>query len=252
MSEQGWRVGCVRYLNARPLVHAAPESSFEFDIPARLAERLSEGTLDAALVPIFHVLKNPGYLIVDKLCIGCRGPVYSVVIAYEGALEDILGLQLSDESVTSNALARVILTARGIAPRVISVGLNGGAQVLIGDKAIDMRLKAPQGIKFLDLGAEWLALTGLPFVFAVWAIREDVPNADILGAQLRDCGQDGLSRVPELVRTLPRENWTFARVYLSQYIRYEFGDAEKAGINEFHRRCINLGLLEETHPLRFV
>ncbi len=252
MSEQGWRVGCVRYLNAKPLVHAAPESCFEFETPARLANLLSEGKLDAALVPVFYVLKYPGYLIVDGICIACRGPVYSVVIAYEGAVEDIRGLQLSDESLTSNALARVILNARGILPRVISVGLKGGAQLLIGDKAIEMRLRNPAGMNFLDLGAEWFALTGLPFVFAIWAIREDVPDANQLGAQLRDCGREGLIRVPELIRRLPREQSTFASLYFSQYIRYDLGDSEKAGIKEFHRRCLNVGLLEETHPLRFV
>jgi predicted solute-binding protein len=223
-----------------------------FDTPARLAEKLQAGELDAALVPIFHVLRNPGYLIVDDLCIGCRGPVYSVVVAHHGDVDQIRGLQLSEDSMTSNALARIILTLRGASLRVVSAGLRGEAEVIIGDAAIEKRLKDPHGANFLDLGTEWLRFTGLPFVFAVWAIREDVAGAPELASQLRACAREGLSKIAEVVRTAPRDQWPFARVYLTQFIKYELGADQKAAITEFQRRCINLCVLEETHPLRFI
>ncbi len=251
-SEGGWRVGCVGYLNARPLVFAAPTESIIFDSPANLSARIQAGELDAALVPVFHVLKHPGYLVVDGYCIGCRGPVYSVVVAYDGDLEEIRGLRLSEESMTSNALARVVLASRGVRPRVVSAGLSGGAEVLIGDTAIARRLADPDGRHYLDLGTEWLRLTGLPFVFAVWAIREDAPNAAELATRLRACGEESLRHIPEITQTAPREHWPFVRTYLTQYIRYQFGENEKAGISEYQRRCINLCLLEETHPVRFI
>ena len=75
------RVGCVKYLNARPLIHGWP-GNVEFDHPSVLCERLAKGQLDVALVSSFEFLRNPIYRIVDSVSISSEGPVYSVAVSY--------------------------------------------------------------------------------------------------------------------------------------------------------------------------
>ena len=61
------RIGCVQYLNSRPLIHCfraskgGPPAAGEVYLahPGTLAARLREGALDAALVPVFEVLRSP-------------------------------------------------------------------------------------------------------------------------------------------------------------------------------------------------
>ncbi len=246
------RIGCVRYLNARPLIHAAPEGAIETSVPAELAGRLDRGELDAALVPLYFVLRHPEYYVADGVAIGCRGPVHSVVIAYQGELEDIRTLQLSAESMTSNALARIVLAARGIQLRMASANLDGGPRVVIGDEAIALRASELVGLRFLDLGAEWLALTGLPFVFAVWAIRPEFAGPGRLAMELRSWARKGLANLNDVVRGEDMERRAFARIYLTQYIRHELGEEQKRAIREFQRRCTNHSLVEEQHELLYL
>ena len=73
------RIGCVKYLNARPLIHGWP-SPVTFDHPAALCAQLANGDLDVALVSSFEFLRNPIYRIVDDVSISSAGPVYSVVL----------------------------------------------------------------------------------------------------------------------------------------------------------------------------
>ena len=83
------RIGCVRYLNSKPLIHGhGGEVSFE--VPASLADGLHSGRLDVALSPIFELMAHPGYLVVDGVAIASRGAVFSVFVAYAGELRDML------------------------------------------------------------------------------------------------------------------------------------------------------------------
>src|SRR2546423_3008368 len=77
------RIGCVKYLNARPLIHGWP-TDVVLDHPSALCARLSRGELDVALVSSFEFLRNPIYRIVDGISISSDGPVHSVIVAYGG------------------------------------------------------------------------------------------------------------------------------------------------------------------------
>ena len=74
------RLGCVQYVNARPLVRGWP-GLVEFDHPSVLCRRLAAGQLDVALVSSFEFLRHPIYSIVDGVAIASNGPVYSVFVA---------------------------------------------------------------------------------------------------------------------------------------------------------------------------
>ena len=75
------RIGCVKYLNAQPLIHGWDEPVV-FDHPTALCEKLSAGDLDVALVSSFEYLRDPIYSIVDDIAVAANGPVHSVFVAH--------------------------------------------------------------------------------------------------------------------------------------------------------------------------
>src|SRR6266702_1618622 len=199
------RIGCVKYLNARPLIRGWP-GEVDFDHPSALCRRLANGELDVALVSSFEFLRNPIYRIVDDVSISSDGPVYSVVLAHCGELSDIQEIELDPASQTSINLLRCLLAELGLNPQLGSAPKASGArvgsppqdgfavanlpmphsaQLLIGDQAIAFRQRHAGEFQFWDLGEQWKKLTGLPFVYALWLIRPEVLDAKSIAQRLR-------------------------------------------------------------------
>ncbi|PYL43434.1 MAG: hypothetical protein DMF42_04240, partial [Verrucomicrobia bacterium] len=102
------RIGCVKYLNARPLIRGWP-GEVEFDHPSALCKRVANGELDVALVSSFEFLRNPIYRIIDFVSISSDGPVYSVVVAHRGEISEIDEIGLDPASETAVNLLRCLL-----------------------------------------------------------------------------------------------------------------------------------------------
>ena len=100
--------GAVSYLNAQPLLRGI---SYELikATPSKLLSIFESGKVDAALLSLYDILQRPQLKTVDNIAIGCRGPVYSVILAYEGPLEKIKKIRLDPASHTSNHLIKIIL-----------------------------------------------------------------------------------------------------------------------------------------------
>jgi chorismate dehydratase len=113
------RVGCVKYLNARPLIRGWP-GDVVFDHPASLCAQLARGELDVALVSSFEFLRNPIYRIVDGVSISSNGPVYSVFVAHHGNISEIDEIDLDPASETSVNLLRCLLVELKLSPRLVA------------------------------------------------------------------------------------------------------------------------------------
>ncbi|MGA7275039.1 MAG: menaquinone biosynthesis protein [Candidatus Udaeobacter sp.] len=111
------RIGCVKYLNARPLIRGWP-GEVEFDHPSALCERLANGELDVALVSSFEFLRNPIYRIIDDVSISSDGPVYSVVVAHRDEISKIDEIELDPASETAVNLLRCLLGEFDLKPRL--------------------------------------------------------------------------------------------------------------------------------------
>ncbi|PYK22868.1 MAG: hypothetical protein DME52_13690, partial [Verrucomicrobia bacterium] len=99
------RIGCVKYLNARPLIHGWP-GEVDFDHPSALCKRLAGGELDVALVSSLEFLRNPIYRIVDNVSISSYGSVYSVIIVHQRKISDLDEIELDPAAETSTNLLR--------------------------------------------------------------------------------------------------------------------------------------------------
>jgi chorismate dehydratase len=217
----------VKYLNARPLIHAA-DFPVTYEHPSLLAADLAAGRLDIALVPVAEVLRNPSWRAADGVAIASRGEVYSVVLAHRDELHAVETISRDPASRTSAALIDVLLREfHGMSPRYVEE--NADARLLIGSQAIDFRREHGGAFRYLDLGAEWLRHTGLPFVYAVWALRENVPAA--AADELRELRRRGAVAMEEIIAS--ESDPDFARRYFEQNVTFDLGEAEKRGLAKF-------------------
>ena len=242
------RIGCVPYLNARPLLEGLTYPVKEL-VPSALIEDFKAGDLDVALLSSIDVISQSDPSVVDGVAIGSRGEVHSVVLAYTGELYSIQEVCLDPSSRTSNALLQILLSEfYGISPKYVrlkdrklkSMG-EDVPTLLIGDPAISCRKRTSKNIHFLDLGGEWYRHTGLPFVFAMWSLAKENTNKKELSALLRSAKDSGLRNLSVIASQTPDPD--FARHYLSEWIRYDLGDEEKRGLNLFTKLLIKEGLI---------
>lgn len=256
------RIGAVSYLNTKPLIHdldqLAPDAQVILDYPSRLAERLARGDLDVALIPIIEYFRSGQYSLVPGISISSQGPVLSVTLFSKTPWQSIHRLALDEGSRTSAALSQVILRQRyGIKPELVPLPMDvrpeevdADAVLLIGDRAMHACL--PGFPHAYDLGQEWHDWTGLPFVYAAWAVR---PGVDLGGVEeaLHEAKERGKANVgPIAVREakLLGLDAGFCRRYLTNIIRFDLGERELAGMQHFYALAADLGLAKRNVTAR--
>ncbi|MDB6111648.1 MAG: Chorismate dehydratase [Pedosphaera sp.] len=230
-----FRVGSVSYLNAVPLTRGL-EDEITLATPAKLAEMLQRDELDAGLVSITEVLFHDRYDILDSIAIASLGEVKSVFLAHRRPLAEVKEIFCDTASLTSVNLLRVLLAERGLRPEFkplpdYETASQHDYLLLIGDPAIHF-LRAPHEHEILDLGAAWLELTSLPFVYAVWALRRGVENT-VLRRQLRSARDFGLDTLDSIIRNRNDYDYEFRKDYLGWHIHYHLGTDEKRGLAKF-------------------
>jgi chorismate dehydratase len=244
-----FRVGSVPYLNAIPLTRGL-EEQITFVTPAKLAELLRKGELDAALVSIAEVLLNDAYEILDGIAIASLGEVKSVLVAHRKPLEEITEIHCDTASITSVNLMKVLLAERGLKPKLVPLANYESAAameavLLIGDRALDFCRTEPPHVIW-DLGEAWYELTNLPFVYAVWALRRGAHD-ERLRRLLREARDFGMDTLDYLIASRTDYDLDFRRDYLTWNIHYHLGADERRGITRFIEllRKHNLGPVYE-------
>ena len=257
------RIGAVNYLNTKPLIDElqvlAGRAELILDYPSRLADDLENGRLDVALIPIIEYFRNGSYTLVPEIAIASSGPVLSVTLFSRVPWLDIRRVALDEGSRTSAALAQVLLRKRyDVRPEVCPLPLDLAAEqadadavLLIGDRAMHACLP---GFRFaFDLGQEWHDWTGLPFVYAAWAVRDGVDLGPVAGA-LHEAKRRGCANIgPIAAREAPRLglNPGFCRRYLANIIRFDLGSRELAGLHHYYMLASELGLARRGVHVRF-
>ncbi|MFJ8749624.1 menaquinone biosynthetic enzyme MqnA/MqnD family protein [Streptomyces sp. NPDC102441] len=256
------RVGHIQFLNCLPLYWGLARTGTLLDLelskdtPERLSEQLIRGDLDIGPVTLIEYLRNADDLVaLPDIAVGCDGPVMSCVIVSQRPLDQLDGARvaLGSTSRTSVRLAQLLLAERyGVTPEYYTCPPDLGvmmqeadAAVLIGDAALRANLHdAPRlGLQVHDLGQMWKDWTGLPFVFAVWAVRKEYLATHPLYVEAvhkaflasRDLSLEEVAKVAEQAA-----RWeSFDAEVLERYfttLDFRFGPDQLAGVREFARR----------------
>lgn len=252
----------ITYLNARPLLAgleagiAAPFAyRFERAEPAACAARLAAGAAVAALVPVASLPSLAGVQIGEGLGVACRGRVTSVLLLSRVPLERIATLAAHRASRTSVSLARLLLAERfGVRPRLVCADPpltamleQADAGVIIGDPA--MREGPRTGLLMLDLGAAWHEWTGLPFVFAVWAVAPSAPaeTPELLERSYEHACAHWHELLPQWAAAHGHPQ-SIVRDYLERTLHFRLDARDRAGMAEFLSRAAAAGVLPPQTP----
>jgi len=243
------RVSAVSYLNTWPLVwgflHGPQEGLFDFrfDLPADCAEALGTGDVAIGLVPCAE-LDRLGLDYLPDLGIACEGPVRSILLISQVPYREIRTLAVDSGSRSSVALARILLAERygcqpqfrPMKPHLDDMLAACDAALIIGDPAL--RIDPGQlPYQTLDLGEEWIAWSGLPMVFAVWAGKSAHLTTDVARA-FADSFQWGRNHMDDIVARAKDERGfagDLAREYLTERIVYELGPRHREGLELFRK-----------------
>lgn len=253
------KIGVIPFLNVKPLIYKLEiDKSVDliYECPSKLSNLLKYGEIDAGIIPTIDYFRGIGKFIIPHICISSYGKVASVRLFYKGEISKIKQVAVDRGSSTSVALLRIILSEvysisplfKEITPVLPQVLEENEAVLLIGDKALITSGKS------IDLGEEWYKLTQLPFVFALWVIRDGLEDYREIVNLLVESKEFGIRNLNEIVRNeserLPIDK-ELVNNYLKQIIRYDLKRLELKGILKFTNFAFKHKLLEKEREIEF-
>jgi chorismate dehydratase len=266
------RISAISYLNTAPLMwdfeHGDAGTAFDisYTVPSQCAADLAAGVADIGIIPAAAYASIPGLVILPEVAIASRRPVRSILLVSKVPLDQIRSVALDTSSLTSVALTKVLFAKwwgpgrsfTPMAPDIKKMTAEHDAALVIGDPAL--KVDRSRYLTF-DLAEEWIRLTGKPFVFAFWAIRQaalsDVPTTLDLAATFQDSRDHGLQ--PASLDRIARE-WAprlalseaEIRAYLTENIYYDLDPACLDGLQLFYRYAGECGALPAAPSLHFL
>jgi chorismate dehydratase len=263
------RIGLIDYLNPQPFYFGLRErcgdfAAFTWDVPSRLNAALREGRLDAAIVSARAAIDlSSDVLVIPGHSVSARGRVGSVLLfTWASGLAALDGqrVAVTNHSASGAALLEALFRHRyRVRPTIERADqdleamlASAQAALVIGDDALveahrRRTFRKPDGTvgqpAIVDLGLEWRELTGLPFTFALWAVRrEAAADARRLGfpEALAASKKEGLAHLDELASRLAPKHGVPADVVLRYFRALDYGlDREQL---EGLERFIELGV----------
>jgi chorismate dehydratase len=265
------RIGRIPYINCYPVYGAIDRGLIHLDadlvdgVPTALNAKMAAGDLDVSVVSAVEYARDSRrYLLLPDLAISCDGPVRSVMLFSRRPSTELSACKVlvSRSSMTSVALLELLFESVWHArPRFLPTDAeitdvarfsseDHDARLVIGDAALLLETQARnhEGGDYpfaYDLGKVWKEWTGLPFVFAVWVARRDVPVDAALEAHasLIRSRDWGIANVPELAlqaSTATGVPVSACEEYLDG-LDYGLSYPHLAGLTEFYRRLVERG-----------
>ena len=242
------RVGRISYLNVEPFFHAFPWPLADALPPRALGEAVAAGRIDAGPLPLADVIRLEGVASPLPFGIATRDRAQSVFLFSSRPLAELgaARIAVTGETATSVRLLRILLAFRDevAPPALVPVDAPAEAVLLIGDAALRARHGTWPHAHCFDLGEEWTRWTGLPCVFAAWAVRRDAGAGAraILAEALEQSLERGLRELPAIARGRRDLGLSEAEIvaYLGGFV-YRLGPEEEKAMAEFRRL---LGLLD--------
>ena len=228
-------------------------------VPAKCADLLAQDAAEVALVPVIEYQRIDDIHLIPDVCVGSKEEVRSVVLVTRS--DDLVSVQsvaLDESSRTSATLVKIIFqeflgTEPSWETAIPDLGQmlkeNDGA-LIIGDPGMTF---ARDGYHVWDLARLWREFTGLGFVFAMWMIRDNAPEAArcLDFAEARD---EGVAKIAEIVDHYEqRLSLSRAEIleYLTKNISFTPDESMQQGLRLYFELACKHGLIEAVKPLRY-
>lgn len=236
--------------------------------PSECAARLADGRADIGLIPIASLATSPGLRVLPGCTIASKGSVRSLLLIHRAnqSLESLRSVAADTASRSTVVYARIMFRKWGnpdvpFLPFAANLDLmleRADAAIVIGDPALlaleerSNRLeRTGEELAYRDLAEEWRALTGLPFVSAVWAAAHGtaapggVFDEDVIEdfTRSRDHGLKNIEAIAsQWAGRVPIPESTI-RSYLSTNIHYILDDECVEGMQGFFSSAAEYGFL---------
>lgn len=269
-AQRSMRISAISYLNTAPLMwdfeHGLVPEGFDisYTIPSQCAHELQSGNADIGIIPSAAYALIPDLSIIPGVAIASKSAVRSILLVSPKPIGEIRTVALDSSSLTSAALTRVLFEKywgggrkfSSAAPNIQCMLAENDAALLIGDPALKIDRSR---YHTWDLAEEWLRVTGKPFVFAFWAVRDEaakLSDVDLsaIFQQSRDHGlqTDSLEKIAKT--WAPKLDLPTAAVhdYLTTNIYYYLDPPCLDGLQLFYRHAFECGALPRAPRLHFV
>src|SRR5215510_12135721 len=277
------KISIVKYLNAVPLawgiLQGSQKESFDpvLSTPAECAEQLSRGSVDIGLIPSIEFQRIKGSRIVPGPAVASLYYVRSVILVSVMPLWKVKTVACDSGSRTSVALTKIIFDEfyhtrpdfKPAEPNLPNMLAHNDAALLIGDNALkfmeendlpNLERQKPllrygsEPLAVFDLTERWRFLTGLPFVFAFWAVRDGFKEASIVDT-LKQSRDFGVARIPDIAarysETLQIKK-DFLQEYLEKNVHYYMDQTCLEALALFYDKAAAVGAIKSARKLQFV
>ena len=255
--------GIHNFINSQPLLEPLMKKMAGHEIrtssPASLADQLSGGELDMAMIPAIEYLRQADrFRLLPNISIASRNKVGSVLLISKVPIGAIRSLALDNRSRTSVALlkglySKVFLSEIRLEQHEADpekMLKNHDAGLIIGDQALGY---SKEEVFIYDLSEEWFNRTGTTFVHAVIAVREGI-KADFSQAFI-EAKREGVQNLDNIAKAQARKTGhpiALLQDYLKNKLRYDFGEEEMEGLLHFQSLCYEVGLIYKKYSLKFI
>ena len=277
------KVSIVKYLNAVPLAWGILEGPqkdiFEpvLNTPAECADQLSNRRVDIGLIPSIEFQRIKGCRIVPGPTVASMNRVRSVILVSVVPLWKVKTVACDSGSRTSVALAKIIFSEfyhihpdfRPAEPDLANMLAQSDAALLIGDNALkfmetnerpNIELQKPlvrlgsEPLQVFDLAERWRFLTGLPFVFAFWAVREGFEDKKVVDTlkESRDFGVGNIPTIAERYSEPLQIKKEYVQEYLEHNVHYYMDSTCVDALQLFYEKAAHVGAIKGTRPLQFL
>jgi chorismate dehydratase len=276
------KISIVKYLNAVPLawgILEGPQNGiFEsvLNTPAECADQLSNKRVDIGLIPSIEFQRIKGCRIVPGPTVASMQRVRSVILVSVVPLWKVKTVACDSGSRTSVALAKVIFSDfyhihpdfRPAEPDLGNMLAQSDAALLIGDNALkfmetnerpNIEAQKPlvrlgsEPLQVFDLAERWRFLTGLPFVFAFWAVREGFNDTTVVDTlkQSRDFGVANIQTIAERYSEPLQIKKEFIQQYLEQNVHYYMDSQCLQALQLFYEKAAQVGAIKGARDIQF-
>ncbi len=268
-------MAAIRFLNTAPLLwglETEPRLQLFSTVPSACADALAAAQADIGIIPAIELARIPDLWVLPGVAVAARREVRSILLILRRPPEKVRRLALDRNSRTSAALAQILLKRRygarfeitDAAPGWRPAAASADACLLIGDPALQLKLSGEAeaaGMQVLDLAADWHEWTGLPFVFALWAVRAAAlpethgSDAQWLAARFLRARREGFAHLEAICRdwarrlALPEEE---IRHYLEYNLEHRLELDHLEGLRHFLQLAAEEKLIDEARMLNFL
>lgn len=240
------RVSIINYQNTIPFQYGLKQSpeliaqtNFLYHYPSQGVELLKSDKIDIGILPIASIPHIPNAHIVSKYCIGSKNKVRSVCICSNKPFHEIQTITLDYQSMTSNALTKIIAhEIWKISPNFVmgnkgyETATDNSAKVIIGDRALQLQ---DQFAYCYDLAEEWNNAFNLPFVFACWVANKPIPENYLL--LFENALEYGITHINESIESRQEKFSYDIYSYLHTNLDFELTDSKKQSMQLFWEKA---------------